>query len=286
MSIESNVRGGFKAKKPNLPWYKRCPADWQKGTRKHAMSFELRGFYSECLDVMWELQGALPKDSKKLAMLLGSNPRQVRALMLKLIELGKMVETATGYFNPRMMADIGAETEAPIEVEPTSNRPPIDLQSRSKIGKSPTITTRETESESDIDSEPNKSSSVQLAARSGGADDWRGRSNELFETLAKHANGSLYPLALGLQTVSEPIAWLAGGADLELDVLPVLEAAGHRAKPQSVRSWSYFAPMVAEAKARRERGLPPARAGGEQPAKPKSRFSELLDAALAEGAPA
>ena len=88
------------------PWYKRCPADWQKGTRRFAMSFELRGFYSECLDAQWELQGQLPKDAKQLAMMLGTNARMVRALMPKLIALGKIIETETGYYNPRMMSDI------------------------------------------------------------------------------------------------------------------------------------------------------------------------------------
>jgi hypothetical protein len=53
------------------------------------MSFELRGFYSECLDAQWELQGQLPKNAKQLAMMLGTNARMVRALMPKLISRRK-----------------------------------------------------------------------------------------------------------------------------------------------------------------------------------------------------
>jgi uncharacterized protein YdaU (DUF1376 family) len=149
-----------------LPWYKRHPADWRTGTRKHGMSLELRGFYSECLDAMWELQGQLPKDCKTLSMLLGSNPRQVRALMARLLAIGKMIETATGYYNYRMMADIlGAErvpetseflavskaTRDPIDLQSTSNRPPIDLQSTSKVPENPMFSTREVDSDSEKD---------------------------------------------------------------------------------------------------------------------------------------
>jgi hypothetical protein len=83
-------------------------------------------------------------------------------------------------------------------------------------------------------------------------------SHDLYNQLTEAANGSLYPLALGLQAVSEPIGWLREGADLALDVLPAVKAIGHRSRPQSIRSWSYFGPAVSEAKARREKGLPPA----------------------------
>lgn len=110
------------SKRRHLPWYKRCPADWQQGTRRHNMSFELRGFYSECLDAMWELQGELPKDDKALAMMLGSNPRKVRALMTELIALGKMIETENGYYNPRMMADINRSNQHRTNLEPTLNQ--------------------------------------------------------------------------------------------------------------------------------------------------------------------
>jgi hypothetical protein len=82
--------------------------------------------------------------------------------------------------------------------------------------------------------------------------------HDLYNQLTEAANGSLYPLSLNLQAVSEPIGWLREGADLQLDVLPAVKAIGHRSRPQSIRSWSYFGPAVSEAKARREKGLPPA----------------------------
>ncbi len=164
------------------PWYKRCPADWQKGTRRFAMSFELRGFYSECLDAQWELQGQLPKDAKQLAMMLGTNARMVRALMPKLIALGKIIETETGYYNPRMMSDIlGSEdaltapefkplktsNQTPIERDPISNRARTEREPIAKIPKNPANTTRDLEIEIEIESNtplPPKGGPTQLDA--------------------------------------------------------------------------------------------------------------------------
>lgn len=155
------------SKSSHLPWYKRCPSDWQRGTRRHGMSFELRGFYSECLDVMWELQGQLPKDAKTLSMLLGTNPRMVRSLMPKLVDLGKMVESETGYYNPRMMADIcgcneseldgeftpvSIATQPPVEVESKSNGARVERESSAKIQKNPMITTREVDTDTEVES--------------------------------------------------------------------------------------------------------------------------------------
>jgi uncharacterized protein YdaU (DUF1376 family) len=134
--------------KRHMPWYKRCPVDWRAGTRSCSMTMELRGFYSECLDAMWELQGPLPKDAKALAMLLGSNPRQVRALMAKLVDLGKMVETDNDFRNTRMLADIFQGQE---NVESTSNGAPIERQSTSKVRKKSANSTRDLEEETEAE---------------------------------------------------------------------------------------------------------------------------------------
>lgn len=128
--------------KARLHWYKRCPADWRSGTRACGMSMELRGFYSECLDAMWEVQGPLPKDAKALSMLLGSNPRQVRALMAKLLALGKMVETEVGYHNQRMLSEI---IQDQTEAQSSATGARVEVESRSKIPKNPINSTRDLE---------------------------------------------------------------------------------------------------------------------------------------------
>ncbi|WP_072396446.1 helix-turn-helix domain-containing protein [Hyphomicrobium sp. CS1GBMeth3] len=82
---------------------------------------------------------------------------------------------------------------------------------------------------------------------------------ELCAKLMATANGALHPVAkgVGLQSVAEPIGWIQSGADFELDILPAVAAAAHRAAPGSVRSWAYFRSAVSDHKHRREKGLPP-----------------------------
>ena len=179
------------------PWYKRDVDAWRGGTR--SMSMELRGFYSECLDAMWDLQGPLPKDSAKLAVMLCTNPRTVRKLMPALIDLGKIVETETGYANPRMMADIeDASSRIRTELEP--NLTGIRSEFVSKVAKngakSKTVLT-DVDVDRDIEKDNTiSSSSVPKTARESSPED-EDRSDFLidrFQTavaiVAKHSTKS------------------------------------------------------------------------------------------------
>jgi uncharacterized protein YdaU (DUF1376 family) len=138
-----------------LPWWKKHVSDWRAGTR--GMSLEMRGFYGECLDAQWDVQRQLPLDPKKLAIMLGCNPRSVRKLMPELVAMGKMIQTATGYYNPRMMRDILDTDELPtghefepvpelvsrrIEVEYASNSTGIQPEFDPKVPKNPDNSTR------------------------------------------------------------------------------------------------------------------------------------------------
>lgn len=120
------------------------------------------------------------------------------------------------------------------------------------------------------------------------ADDTRARkidTSELYDKLVEAANGSLHPLAvgMGLMAVSDPIGWIRGGADIDLDILPAVRELGHKATKGSVQSWRYFANKVAELKARRERGLPEVAVPAERPvyedfrAKRQRENREFLD---------
>lgn len=93
----------------NLPWYKRDVDAWRGGTR--GMSLELRGFYSELLDAMWDSQKPLKNDDAHLAMMCCCNKRTVRKLLPQLIALGKIVVTPEGLINARMSKEI-AEANA------------------------------------------------------------------------------------------------------------------------------------------------------------------------------
>jgi hypothetical protein len=82
--------------------------------------------------------------------------------------------------------------------------------------------------------------------------------DQLSDRLLDACNGSLdNPVnCMGLLNLAIPQLWLKNGCDLELDVIPTLTAAGKKHHGKRIRSWDYFTPMVAEAKDRRERGMP------------------------------
>lgn len=66
-------------------------------------------------------------------------------------------------------------------------------------------------------------------------------------------------IAPGLAHMGVPEMWLDQGADLERDIVQTLQVAALKYRGKNIKSWDYFSGMVSDAKARRERGLPPAR---------------------------
>lgn len=81
------------------------------------------------------------------------------------------------------------------------------------------------------------------------------------DRLENAANGALVNIAgaSGLLVMSEPIAWIEQGCDLNKDIVPAVQAVAHRSKPNSISSWRYFSKPVADAKARREAPMPEGR---------------------------
>lgn len=75
--------------------------------------------------------------------------------------------------------------------------------------------------------------------------------DKLSEILFTTANGAMARGLAGLEVLSEPIRWLEGGCDLDLDVIPVIKARASRAAPGSIKAWKYFSSGVFEARDRR-----------------------------------
>lgn len=134
-----------------LPWYKRDVDAWRGGTR--GMSLELRGFYSECLDAMWDLQGCIPREPEKLALMFCCNPRTIRKLLPQLVGLGKLVLTSSGYINPRMQGEIEAASSSGIRGQFDRNSKPIRPEFDPKIPKNSMNSTRDLEEEKEKEEE-------------------------------------------------------------------------------------------------------------------------------------
>jgi hypothetical protein len=76
--------------------------------------------------------------------------------------------------------------------------------------------------------------------------------------------------AMGLLSMSEQQRWLAGGCDLEMDILPTIRAVASKQAPGSIKTWKYFTDAIAKARADRLAPLPQAE-GKKQ--KPSSDYS-------------
>ncbi|CAI9406572.1 hypothetical protein ANOBCDAF_01470 [Pleomorphomonas sp. T1.2MG-36] len=78
--------------------------------------------------------------------------------------------------------------------------------------------------------------------------------------LADAAGRALAELASapGLIVLSEPMNWIANGCDFQADILPTIRARCSRARPSSIRSWSYFTEAVYQARDNRLKPEPEA----------------------------
>lgn len=79
----------------------------------------------------------------------------------------------------------------------------------------------------------------------------------MHDAVVAAAGEALNPVSIGLHVVSDVIGWMQDGADLDLDIVPTIQAVS-RGKRHSVNSWRFYAGAVAQAKAARLRGLPAA----------------------------
>lgn len=81
---------------------------------------------------------------------------------------------------------------------------------------------------------------------------------QLFRRLSAAVGEAMNPLSVNMQVVAEPRGWIRAGADLDADIIPVVEAMAKKAKRHGIKSWNYFGQAVADAAAARKAGLPAA----------------------------
>jgi uncharacterized protein YdaU (DUF1376 family) len=255
------------------------PGDWRTGCDSVAMTIEQEGFYFRLLSLLYVRDGLLYDRDGENADMMRLDVRTYRRLKGQLLTLGKLFlrdglivnkrasEEVAAYNERRKAASDGGvkgaaarklkatsgPTSGPTSAELRANfegevGPKLDGFSHTEANENNDL--GETNPKPKPKPKPEPSVAVAAAAQID--------SHALYEKLTEAANGALHPLATGLATVGEPLSWLKEGADLDVDVLPVVRVVSRRAHQQGrqISAWSYFAGAVAEAKARRERGLP------------------------------
>ena len=116
------------------PFLKIYSDDWFAGTRM--LTMEQKGFFMECLMLMWDRKAGIPCDPSWLSRAIHIDPRTARRLTCDLLKLGKLHDDDGTLINKRMLGDIAAHNS-----RSNSGRSQPDLREKSaedrpKIGES------------------------------------------------------------------------------------------------------------------------------------------------------
>lgn len=91
------------------PFFQFYPSDWLAGTR--GLTATETGVYITLIAMMYEVEGPIPNDTKRLARLCGSTPAAFKKVIEELIATGKITEDERGFFNRRVEIEIEKRSE-------------------------------------------------------------------------------------------------------------------------------------------------------------------------------
>jgi uncharacterized protein YdaU (DUF1376 family) len=78
----------------DAPWYKRYPLDFRDGTR--GLPLEVRGAYSEIIDLIFARSGPIVDDARSIAHALETDVRKWKHIRQQLLDPEKLYVTADG----------------------------------------------------------------------------------------------------------------------------------------------------------------------------------------------
>lgn len=237
------------------PWFPFFVDEWRAGVAE--LNDEQTGFYINLLVLMWDRKGGLPTDLDELATLLRRDRRKVRRLVAELKERGKIRVVGGKLVNGRMLKLILKHQDRSEKQTQLAKRPrkvgQKSGQSRGEVGeKSPQTHAPDPEksmacaSQPEPYPDPDKKDAAASARAPVDLVDLR-------ERLIAAAGDGLAQIAAApnLLNVSVPSQWLADGCDLDLDVVPAVQAVAAKAvkRGETIHSWVYFNDAVRKARA-------------------------------------
>jgi len=230
----------------SVAYIRMYPTDWRTGCL--GLSLEQEGLYIRMCMFVAETGRRVPLDDTEAARMMGTQTRNYRRVLGELLRLGKIKRHTDGYGNDR----VEMERERATPQDRRSNGDVTAKHSGSNDDLTG-VTDEKPQQNQDPFTEPipKPRDDVGLSAS---ARDWETLNGKLTDAagpiLAEIAS---HP---GLLNLSIPTMWLNSGADLDLDILPTLrEIAAKRRTAAKVKTWDYFTGAIANAKAKRERGL-------------------------------
>lgn len=222
------------------PWLKFYPTDWRSDPKLRMCGLAARGLWIELISIMHEatpyghllVSGLAPTDTQ-LAVLVGTSPDQIPALVGELESAGVFSRTREGAIYSRRMTRAAKKSAIARKNGKNGGNPTL----RKQTGIPP--------SDNQIPTnglKPQKPEAIYQTASQLGAGAF------LYDKLIEAASsrGQCHQnLAMGIQPITDLIA---KGFDLESDILPVIR---EKAGPER-RTWSYFVTVIVQRQAERQ----------------------------------
>lgn len=262
-----------------FPWFKCNPRDFREGMV--GLTREERGTYATVLLLIYERAGPVPDDDA--AWMAGHLWCTVKAWKKdrdSLVAKGKLYRVEVDG-RPHLMNQRAAEELAEREALSEARSEAGKLTVRSRAPKKASGVSENNDlgsanheqtaavaqvllpQDKEIRDSRNRDDddSARVPLRTS---DWsRDSLDSLQARLRAAAGASINAASPSLPILAAIVGLLTPGqgpaCDLELDVLPTVEAAGKKARPGSVNRWEYFRPMIVEARDKRLSGAPVAK---------------------------
>lgn len=101
------------------PFFQFYPSDWLAGTR--GLTAAETGVYITLVAMMYENEGPVPDDAKRLARLCGSTPAAFKKAIDGLVSTGKITVDERGFFNRRVEIEIEKRSEKRASASASAN---------------------------------------------------------------------------------------------------------------------------------------------------------------------
>lgn len=221
------------------PWHKRYHSDALTGYQ--ALDLEERGAYTTLLDLLYDRGDAIQITDRLLAGYFNVSVRKATALLAQLIAKGKIVRLEDGRLtNPRFEKERENALKTSRELAENGAK---GGRKRAENQKFSNEVKAATEATLEIDQSLPEARSQKPDVSCVSSDTQL--SNAAFEAILRKAAGWQSHPNPKLSITGPITALMEAGADLELDVLPVIRAIASKCRNPT---WNYFLDAIAQAR--------------------------------------
>lgn len=225
--------------KKHVPYFNFYPTDFMNGVR--GLSAQEVGVYTMLLCRIYEEGGPIEFHSSRLSTYCGMREKTFMTVVQKLVELGKFYMSENTISNRRAEAEISSRSDK-LKNSSEGGKAKAQKSQQNQSETSSALTDHYCQAEAEAEADKSKLSSLPKNAAAQVPEDLQ---DKLISALGKtNIQG------VGVFDQSSIIGLIAGGVDLETDILPTLRSRAKTLK-RPIKSWSYFTDAITDAYNRR-----------------------------------